>query len=51
VRSILALLEILAYDRETMIVAALAGLIVAGAVVSLGAWVLMPRWPCSTAVS
>ena len=42
-RSMVALLEVLAYDRETMIVAALAGLIVAGAIVSLGAWVLLVR--------
>ena len=36
-------LALLAYDRETMIVAALAALIVAGVVVSVGAWVMVWR--------
>jgi hypothetical protein len=40
VRTLLALLAI---DRETMIVAALAALIVAGTVVSIGAWILLVR--------
>ena len=37
------LLALLAYDRETTIVAALAALIVAGTVVSVGAWILLVR--------
>ncbi len=38
-----ALLSLLAYDREDLMVAALAGLIVAGVVVAIGAWLLMFR--------
>jgi hypothetical protein len=38
-----AWLTILAWDRETLMIAALAGLAVAGLVVSLGAWVLLFR--------
>jgi len=37
------LLALVAYDRETMIEAALAALIVAGTIVSIGAWVLLVR--------
>jgi hypothetical protein len=39
----LALLSLLAYDREDLMVAALAGLMVAGAVVAIGAWLLFFR--------
>jgi hypothetical protein len=38
-----ALFSLLAYDREDLMVAALAGLIVAGVVVAIGAWLLMFR--------
>jgi hypothetical protein len=38
-----ALLSFLAYDREDLMVAALAALVVAGTVVALGAWVLFFR--------
>ena len=34
------LLSFLAYDRESLMVAALASLVVAGAVVAVGAWLL-----------
>ena len=37
------LLSLLAYDREDLMIAALAALIVAGVVVSIGAWVLLIR--------
>ena len=33
----------LAFQRETMIIAALAALIVAGVIVSIGAWVMFRR--------
>jgi hypothetical protein len=36
-----ALLAPLAYDRENLMVAALAALIVAGVVVAVGAWILL----------
>jgi hypothetical protein len=36
-------LSLLAYDREDLMVAALAGLMVAGAVVAIGAWWLFFR--------
>jgi len=36
-------IALLAYDRETIMVAALASLIVAGVVVSVGAWILLLR--------
>jgi len=36
-------LSILAFDRQSAIIAALFALIVAGAVVSLGAWILLRR--------
>jgi hypothetical protein len=39
----LRLLSLLAYDREDLMVAALAGLVVAGAVVGVGAWLLFFR--------
>jgi hypothetical protein len=38
-----AWLALLAWDRETLMIAALAGLAVAGVVVSVGAWVLLFR--------
>jgi hypothetical protein len=38
-----ALHSLLAYDREDLMVAALAGLIVAGVVVAIGAWLLLFR--------
>jgi hypothetical protein len=37
------LLTLLAYDREDLMVAALAALVVAGAVVAVGAWLLFFR--------
>jgi hypothetical protein len=36
-------LGLLGWDRETLMIAALAGLVLAGVVVSLGAWVLVFR--------
>jgi hypothetical protein len=39
----LRLLALLGWDRETLMIAALAGLSVAGLVVSLGAWVMLFR--------
>jgi len=36
-------LVLLAYDREDLMVAALASIVVAGIVVSLGAWILLVR--------
>jgi len=38
-----SLFSLLAYDREDLMVAALAGLMVAGAVVAVGAWLLFFR--------
>jgi hypothetical protein len=38
-----SVLSLLAYDREDLMVAALAGLMVAGAVVAIGAWLLFLR--------
>jgi hypothetical protein len=38
-----ALLPLLAYDREQLMVAALAALVVAGVVVAAGAWLLLFR--------
>jgi hypothetical protein len=40
---VILVLALLGFDRETMIVTALAGLIVAGVVVSVGAWALLFR--------
>jgi hypothetical protein len=37
------LLAVLGWDRETLMVAALVSLAVAGVIVSLGAWVLLNR--------
>ena len=37
------LLSFLAYDRESLMVAALAALVVAGAVVAIGAWLLFSK--------
>ena len=34
---------LLAWDRETLMIAALAALVAAGAIVSLGAWVMLFR--------
>ena len=36
-------LALLGWDRETLMIAALASLIVAGLIVSIGAWVLLVR--------
>jgi hypothetical protein len=36
-------LTLLAYDREDLMVAALAALVVAGAVLAIGAWILLLR--------
>jgi hypothetical protein len=38
-----AWLALLGWDRETLMIAALAALVVAGVIVSLGAWVLLFR--------
>jgi hypothetical protein len=38
-----ALLSLIAYDREDLMVAALAGLMVAGLVVAVGGWLLVFR--------
>ena len=37
------MLALLAYDREDLMVAALAAIVVAGVLVSFGAWVLLFR--------
>lgn len=37
------MLALLAYDREDLMVAALAAIVVAGILVSIGAWVLLFR--------
>jgi len=34
---------VLAYDRENLMIAALAAIVVAGVLVSIGAWVLLLR--------
>jgi len=36
-------LAVLAYDRENLMIAALAAIVVAGVLVSIGAWVLLLR--------
>jgi hypothetical protein len=36
-------LALLAWDRETLMIAALSALVVAGVIVSLGAWLLLLR--------
>jgi hypothetical protein len=36
-------LALLAWDRETLMIAALGALVVAGVIVSIGAWVLLFR--------
>jgi hypothetical protein len=38
-----SLFSLLAYDREDLMVAAMAGLMVAGAIVAVGAWLLFFR--------
>jgi hypothetical protein len=40
---VLRTLVLLAYDREDLMIAALASIVVAGIVVSLGAWILLLR--------
>jgi hypothetical protein len=40
---VLRTLVLLAYDREDLMIAALASIVVAGIVVSLGAWILLVR--------
>ena len=39
----LRILALLAYDREDLMIAALAAIVVAGILVSIGAWVLLSR--------
>ena len=41
--TVLGMLALLAYDREDLMIAALASIVVAGVVVSLGAWILLVR--------
>jgi len=40
---VLRILALLAYDREDLMIAALAAIVVAGILVSIGAWVLLSR--------